>query len=341
MELQRSSFVQEDIEALGMGAGILPYSINPDGELHLLLGRERYLPLFRGSCRWSGFEGGRKDGESVDEAAMREFQEESLQVVTSDAASLLSGHTLKVVLRIANDRKKERYHCSYVCSIPWDAGLPASFQATRMALEQIDRLATELRMTRPACLETSGDILEVTELDDDRIRVRRVLQGIPSILRHPWTIEADGMVIGTFEARDARCLREWSAVRDRLQRALFAHPALTVRRTDSFVQEVLLQKDYLEKDQVRWWSESRLRAVMSGHGQLGNERFRPYFLPVLQTVLAELPRTLSNPPTPSPALPAWRDQSSAWHAARRCEPCLPNGPSPPRADREDGRSRTT
>tara|TARA_B110001450_G_scaffold87075_1_gene82936 strand:+ start:20740 stop:21048 length:309 start_codon:yes stop_codon:yes gene_type:complete len=51
------------------------------------------------------------------------------------------------------------------------------------------------------------------------------------------------------------------------------------------LQQVHVNADYLEKDQVRWWSINELGDVISAKGQLGADRFRPYFLPVLQTAL--------------------------------------------------------
>ena len=57
--------------------------------------------------------------------------------------------------------------------------------------------------------------------------------------------------------------------------------------TWNLLQDVHVLKDHLEKDQVRWWSENELRQVMEQRGTLGSDRFRPYFMPVLQTILAE------------------------------------------------------
>lgn len=45
-----------------MGAGVLPVRI-VRGIVQLLLGKERYVSNWRGSHKWSGFEGGRKPGE--------------------------------------------------------------------------------------------------------------------------------------------------------------------------------------------------------------------------------------------------------------------------------------
>ena len=64
-----------------IGAGILPISIDEKGNIKLLLGKERYINHWRGSLKWSGFEGGRKNGETIERTAAREFIEESIASV--------------------------------------------------------------------------------------------------------------------------------------------------------------------------------------------------------------------------------------------------------------------
>jgi hypothetical protein len=51
------------------------------------------------------------------------------------------------------------------------------------------------------------------------------------------------------------------------------------------LQCVNVNLDHLEKDHIRWWNVPLLHAVMQGRGVCDKERFRPYFMPVLQTLL--------------------------------------------------------
>ena len=89
LPIQRASFRDDDVRHYGMGAGIVPVARAPDGDLRVLLGRERFLPQWKGSCRWSGFEGSRKEGETLLQTAVREFSEESLGVAPdADLAAL-------------------------------------------------------------------------------------------------------------------------------------------------------------------------------------------------------------------------------------------------------------
>ena len=113
LHVQRASFRAEDIETHGMGAGIVPVSQDENGEYRFLLGRERFLPQWKGSCRWSGFEGARKGDESMRVAAAREFAEESLGVLGAAHAP----HWVRIAVRILSERRAERYHATYVVPV--------------------------------------------------------------------------------------------------------------------------------------------------------------------------------------------------------------------------------
>ena len=156
MNVQKSTFKKDDIEHFAAGAGILPFSVCPCGDTYVLLGRERYVPSWKGSCRWSGFEGSRKKNESIEDTAVREFSEESLGVVMSDATIRHKlqtfQYTFRVVLRILNDRISERYHCTYAIRIPFEEGLSLAFSQRRLKIEHIDRIAQEWKHTRPSFL---------------------------------------------------------------------------------------------------------------------------------------------------------------------------------------------
>lgn len=70
------------------GAGILPFFVDDEHTVHFLLAKERFVPHWRGSSRWSGFEGGNKASEDVYENAVREFVEESMGVLSADPHSV-------------------------------------------------------------------------------------------------------------------------------------------------------------------------------------------------------------------------------------------------------------
>jgi hypothetical protein len=345
MDIQPAWFAPDDIEARGMGAGVVPVARDDRGQLRLLLGRERYVAHWKGSCRWSGFEGSRKAPETLVATAVREFGEESLGVVCPDAAARLDrgDYWARIVLRVLSERRAERYHATYVLPVAWDEALPARFLRTRLGLEHVDRAAQEWRYARPVVLGDEDDaemeVGEVVEEEEEegedehegvaegrpatavvvvvRRRVRRAVLATP-----PWTEEAqeeeekddeDGedaqparrrhtvVHVARLRGEAAEGMRRWERLRQRVECALFDHPGLRVRRGAAWgqLQAVEVVRDHLEKDQVRWWSVPELWQVLEGRGQRGADRFRPYFLPVLQTLLHQL-KSANGPPAAPP-----------------------------------------
>jgi hypothetical protein len=312
LNLCNASFDVAHVDAYCMGTGVIPIARSPDGQVRLLLGRERWITQWKGSCRWSGFEGGRKHGEGVVAAAVREFHEESLDVVADPATVherlTESDFWLRVVTSTALDHAKgtevgaapRRYHCTYVLPVPWDESLPARFRTIRSRIEQLDSLAQEWRHVRPddwPVGATVGPIdarVATSDAPDEATVV--FADNAPVLLRGP----------------EAQRAAQWSAVRDRIERVLVQHPSVSVTRDPqwSLLQGLCVKRDYLEKDQVRWWSLSDLTRVLRGRGQSDGERFRPFFLPVLQTVVAQVQTALREEGDLPQQRPSLRPRSS-------------------------------
>ena len=327
MMLERSRFDSGEIERLGMGAGIIPVSVDPDGVLQILLGRERYVNQWKGSCRWSGFEGSRKEGEKLIDAAVREFREESMDIIVNerDLVQALEheDYYIRIVLKVSSERKPERYHVTYVVFVEWDAELPSKFQMTRSHAEYVERLCQEWKHIRPSFLGEPGDeVGPIHERGDGSFVVLKNVHNSPCILQSPWCYDDNKKFIRA-EICDDRCqkLLHWKNVRDRLGRAFTKHRCIQFQHDNTWglVQDVHISKDFLEKDQVRWWTIPQLDQVMANRGQFGAERFRPFFLPVLQTLLSELH---SSPPSDIRAIvlaetithePHKNDQGSSKH----------------------------
>ena len=216
-------------------AGILPISVDEEGTMHVLLGRERFIHNYKGSCRWSAFEGGTKCGDDgVASTAAREFCEESLGVYgsyetwharlrdqTSDVA--------RVSVRMRGFHDLDRVHVTFVVAVPWDGDVATRFLCTRQAIEDIDFAQQEHRMA-------PSDTLLYDRFVDK--------------------------IAGSYEP--ARRI---------------------VRGENDEVVSVDIVRDFMEKDQVRWWSYDALRQVLHGGGQLASERFRPSFMPVVQLLV--------------------------------------------------------
>ena len=341
MQLQRSCFSQSDIEKFGTGAGVIPISYSPQGEFYLLLGRERFLPQWRGSCRWSGFEGSRKTLETLRTTAAREFTEESMGVVfgNSDVATGIlqrKDFWVRVVLRISNEKKAERYHATYVVPIEWNDSLPEKFSEVRVNVERIDRLAREMERAFPVFALISKTKVELGDVIIDEnggVQLHRYVVGATQREGEPGTkeaflrgcvevheeeVEKSGDESGgiVWEEADGGAQRlslpkshpyastivKWDSIRKQIEKEnIICHPCVLARRGEVFasIQDLRVMTDFLEKDEVRWWSATDLRRVLDGRGFLGNDCFRPYFLPVLQTILHEL--SSSPPPIPMKA----------------------------------------
>ena len=338
MQIQRSRFENDDIERLGVGAGIIPVCFVEGSEPMLLLGRERFLPQWKGSCRWSGFEGSRKAGETLMETALREFNEESIGVVMpfNDIKERVQNgdYWMRVILKISNERRTERYHATYVTVIPWDPSIVDTFLKRRNDIERIERLADDFERLFPTFAYKADIFMEIGDVTccDDVVTLTRFptinvedhMCGECQLSRDTWSDidEEEDVLLQTVcegeeddrnSAPEARVewfasddggekisfppshpyasrLLAWDAVRKRLEEQIFSHECIRVCRgpNTNRVQHVNIHTDYLEKDQVRWWALSDLRRVLDMRGYLGNECFRPYFLPVLQTVLHEI-----------------------------------------------------
>ena len=234
-------------------------------------------------------------------AASREFVEESLGVVNTCIDKQLNTlhivHSLlktgmfwrRIVLQVRHVQRPNRFHATYLLPIEWDPDIPRRFLDTRTRLEYIINLAQEWEHCFPKHLIDENDhIGPVTVHSDGCITCHRTCDA-PSILNSPWSRDGPTTSVATFDdKRDAEQLVRWVNLRDRLTRATMTpHSCVHIEydRVWGLIQRVHVDQAALEKDHVRWWTTTELDEVISGRGQLGMDRFRPYFLPVLQTML--------------------------------------------------------
>lgn len=325
MRIQKSNFNMNIVETLCAGAGIIPLSKNPSGEWMLLLGRERFLPQWKGSCRWSGFEGSRKQVETLQANALREFSEESLDAVLSREEIRQrierKDYWIRVVLQITSERRPERYHATYVVRVPFNTHIPESFARERRSIDVIDQHARELQRSFPtfAIVEDAetdiGDVL--FDGCKKSVSITRHIIRNQDNFKHEFLTRCPDSIDGASEDEDDDIdvswtvhdsgnsetahipsthpyyvrIRAWEAVRQQIEKCEhLTHSSVIARRgsVTSRIQEIHVLPDFLEKDQVRWWSVSDLRRVLDFRGFLSSDVFRPYFLPVLQTILHEL-----------------------------------------------------
>jgi hypothetical protein len=114
-------------------ASILPFSIDPRyGITYFWLGKERNIPGWFGSRRWSDFGGGIEPGESEYQCAAREFHEETMAVLPINSVEKRGKHCRetydvishelvlgKYALRVVTTSPGGVDHVTFVKQIPW------------------------------------------------------------------------------------------------------------------------------------------------------------------------------------------------------------------------------
>jgi len=242
-----------------------------DGATCFLLAKEQFVASWpRGSSKWSAFEGGRHDGESIEETAVREWNEESLGVINDDitAAFLCEKlYALRFTLNVMHNRRhgleaSNRFHIMYAVEIPYSTKCVEAFEMTRTRLLSVKNaldVMCEQRARFPSDFEDVDTADEVTGY-----------------------ITSDGVQVPC-EENMCVALRSWDAARNTVT-SLLPLPGVVARRSDATqrVVSASVNPDYLEKDQLRWWTIHELETVLSNGGSLEEEYFRSHFLPVLE-----------------------------------------------------------
>lgn len=255
------------------GAGIVPYMVRCHAgtqETLFLLGQEDFYPHWNQSGCWSGFEGGRKEGESEEDTAAREFVEETMGTipvnghVTSDeiAQSLRDS---EYAVRIDVTRGKldaplsmSRRHVVFLVRIDWNEDIASDFTTTRNALAAL--------CTKCTARDTATSREQHSSTVETRVQeIETFLAGLPgSVLLHPAILSRDD------------------------PKTVNVHP------------------DYLEKREVRLVSLASLRALVTcrkqryGRAHRGRIKLRYIFIPTIRAIIdvfdqAESDSTLQAP----------------------------------------------
>ena len=227
LQTKKVHFKEEIIEAYGYGAGVVPFAYKPDGEVVLLLGRERF-GYWRGASRWSGFEGSRKANEKMIDTAQREFTEETMNVLALPRSGL-SNADARIVLRVVHPRYPERYHATYLVPVEWDQDIPRKFEDTRNSVEYTERLLQEWRFTRP---DEMRGMRWVRELEKEPLCVTARAKDLHPRAGWEECTQERGSFTRTFEGSDAARIREWLAVQTKLQRAVRMYPHPCIQNKD-------------------------------------------------------------------------------------------------------------
>lgn len=298
-----------------LGAGILPVSVGACG-VRLLLGKERYITHWRGSLKWSGFEGGRKQNEAVERTAAREFLEESMGTVPivegapiqeiDDVVAYLrdARYFAKLTLCILNDdtrtEEDRRYHVTYVVQVKEPDSCVGDFLTLRNVLLEIQAKALAMEKLMVETGSHPPFLREGMEHDGHLIRAVCEVTYLNSTL-----------TIGYVDQRGYRVLHEpvrssekltdylkWFQLRVQLNAEIAALPhenCIEVKRNMlGMMTRVSVVDDFIEKQHIQWWGIKELKTVLYNGGYTDSEFFRAYFLPVLQRSLEELETVACN-----------------------------------------------
>lgn len=305
----------EELEDKIAGGGILPVAC-VDGKYKILLGKERFINHWRGSLKWSGFEGGRKVSENVHQMVSREFMEESLSMVplkTTDEHNLeayesnltqllkTKQYFARILLCIHHtngESHEKRYHLTYVIEVPYTPECVEAFDCHRKhliefhyklvvfkkLLDQLPKTPPFLRTGESMSNHTVKSIREV-KLTDQRMTIHY--------------IDADNTVhtyVHTIQENDKDiCIlyEKWYNTRKILHNIAkgFKYCPKAVQYkydADGLLETASVNDEFLEKQFIRWWDIDDLKDVLKNGGFKKNEFFRAYFLPTLQRSIQEL-----------------------------------------------------
>lgn len=285
-------------------AGVLCFSERPDGKLILLLGREKQTEGWKqGSNKWSGFSGRIEAGEEVNEGAAREFVEESLAIVPLTLSMITPTCAFNVSRVLGNrGRQIQLYmrggadaptvmHVSFVQKIPY-ADYPVRFRALRAMLLECDARCRAYHRTKKAadCLPRLmfpgyrlSSVLTV-------IGGRVVRQGIVEL--SIWddilgVVLKQRICLRGIATREANNVYEmWGDVLNFIERyknhRALSHPAVSIQRVNGFVVGAYVNKCYLEKSEMKWWSLDELERTAKHRPQ----EFRRFFGDAIPEIVA-------------------------------------------------------
>ena len=281
--LKTAKFDVAVVRESAVGGGIIPVARRPDGTICLLLAKEQYVSSWRGSHRWSGFEGGRKPNESIEQTSIREWREESLDAIQKFTVEDLTEHryVLRYTLNISHARRydaqvdtAERYHVTYLMKVDYDDSYIDHFQLQRRRLLAVSEASSALKAATNTCTGILKPMVDFV-IDDHRCCFH--FQNGASV---------------QFDSPFPQSVKTWIELHRDLQlaiNALGAHEAVTVTRTvNSELLSADVNPDYLEKEVIRWWTLGELKTVLRQGGKFDDENFRSYFLPVQQAIVTFL-----------------------------------------------------
>lgn len=307
---------ENDFENTVIGGGVIPYCINPmTGKVSLLLAQERRVFNWRGSQKWSGFEGGRKEKEHFVRTAAREFHEESMALIpfschrlnehtyTSEEeieSALHAGqYSFRIALRVIRNDNSYTEHLTFFVQVQYDECLCDRFAALRKELVDLNSMLDAYRLQAQVVHECGLPSDHHVYKHLDNLHVCKVLEVHHATLKASCNKSVDvecmlesgdHTLVHVEKTRDTHVeeLHKLVSMHKAIDMYLRStphlkyHPALCY---DANAQLVGVSRDFLEKQCIRFWTLDELHVVLNNGGHIQEHVFRAYFMPVLQAAL--------------------------------------------------------
>lgn len=238
-----------------IGAGIVPFQVTNGNQVVFYLAREKHVRQWRGSLKWSGFEGGARMGESAIETADREFYEETIGAHHNSNVSdelRRRDYALEIITSHPNHQQYVTYvkrFENFEKTVRRFALIRASVEGAHALTRQLDGLR---RGAKAADAETPPSIHDESP-DDMGLRVLNL-----RARRHA--------LVQKIQEHCPMCIEVSYA-------------------KDGLIDEYHIDECFVEKDAVQPWTLAEIaRVLRSG---LAEKVFRHSFIPILHVLQRE------------------------------------------------------
>ena len=279
------------------GAGVIIYAVN-EGKILLLLGREKFtLGWKQGSHRWSSFSGKLEKNEAPIYAAAREFLEEScccipigtqIQKDIAEVVHVLQQNAEHLELTTYVRGELLVYHV-YLLELDYRR-YDIKFSETRQILLDLDELCKQYMSAK----RSSSTVVSSVFMPGFRITTLLTVLDFAletnSIRVSMLNLENEQIftIVYNVEPRQVQTLIKlqgaWNNLRQGISTVadtgILDHPAVNLSMFGGHLIHASVNKNYLEKCEIGWWS---LDDLLMSHSNYMNyrtidERFRKLFL---------------------------------------------------------------
>jgi 8-oxo-dGTP pyrophosphatase MutT (NUDIX family) len=234
-----------------IGAGVVPFSATPRG-LVFYLAREKHIKQWRGSHKWSGFEGGARMGESAIETADREFFEETIGTGRRHSISgelRQKNFALEIITAHANNHQ----YVTFVKQIDDFHSTLSHFSRLRNSIERLHVLSSQCDTSSLGAEERPLPRVGDADVVDDVLRAHDL-----RLRMHALALEVQSLC--------PQCI------------TLFFH-------SDGLLKSFVLDECFVEKDAIQPWTLKEIGSVL--RSGLAEKVFRHSFIPILHVIQRE------------------------------------------------------